>query len=136
LKWPEVKGEREFDRVLSFGGGTQSSHLHEDHFRGNIEKYDYLVMSDVGAEPQFIHEQVRWWMDRQRQNGDTTPFMIARHNSMERGLEEMLMRYISAYTYDPNVYRESCSDCGQRLESNETFEAYGRIYCGPCYQSK
>lgn len=38
----------------------------------------------------------------------------------------------SAYTHDPNVYRESCSDCGQRLESNETFEAYGRIYCGPC----
>lgn len=29
-----------------------------------------------------------------------------------------------------------CKDCGQYLSDNETYEAYGNIYCGTCYQSK
>lgn len=32
--------------------------------------------------------------------------------------------------------RYNCGDCGQSLGDNETYEAYGRIYCGTCYQSK
>lgn len=90
-----AKAERrtQIYRVLSFGGGTQSSHLLEAHFRGEIE-YDYIVFSDTGAEPQFIHDQVAWWQHRQKEVGNTTPFIITHHNSMHRGLEEMLMRYI------------------------------------------
>jgi hypothetical protein len=79
--------------VLSFGGGTQSAHLLEQHFRGEIH-YDYIIFSDTGAEPQFIHEQVSWWRVRQQQVGNLTPFITTHHRSMERGLEEMLMRYI------------------------------------------
>jgi late competence protein required for DNA uptake (superfamily II DNA/RNA helicase) len=30
----------------------------------------------------------------------------------------------------------SCCDCGQSLYDNETYYAYGSIYCGPCYQNK
>ncbi|MES9681672.1 hypothetical protein ABWK22_01905 [Gottfriedia acidiceleris] len=86
-------GKTKIYRVLSFGGGTQSSHLLEEHFKGNID-YDYIVFSDTGAEPQFIHDQVEWWKERQKKVGNTTPFIITTHNSMERGLEEMLMRYI------------------------------------------
>lgn len=29
-----------------------------------------------------------------------------------------------------------CRDCGQNLSDNETYEAYGNIYCGTCYQSQ
>lgn len=29
-----------------------------------------------------------------------------------------------------------CRDCGQHLSDNETYEAYGDIYCGTCYQGK
>ena len=29
-----------------------------------------------------------------------------------------------------------CRDCGQYLSDNETYEAYGWIYCGTCYQGK
>lgn len=79
--------------VLSFGGGTQSAHLLEQHFRGEIH-YDFIIFSDTGAEPQFIHEQVAWWRARQRKVGNTTPFIVTHHSSMDRGLEEMLMRYI------------------------------------------
>lgn len=79
--------------VLSFGGGTQSTHLLEQHFRGEIH-YDFIIFADTGAEPQFIHEQVEWWQNRQKEYGNTTPFIVTHHNSMERGLEEMLMRYI------------------------------------------
>lgn len=87
------EGKTKFYRVLSFGGGTQSSHLLESHFRGEID-YDYIIFSDTGAEPQFIHDQVAWWQERQKEVGNTTPFLITTHNSMHRGLEEMLMRYI------------------------------------------
>lgn len=89
----QSKGINKIYYVLSFGGGTQSSHLLEQHFLGEIH-YDYIIFSDTGAEPQFIHEQVEWWRNRQRQVGNTTPFITTHHSSMERGLEEMLMRYI------------------------------------------
>ncbi|CCC86282.1 hypothetical protein PPM_p0132 (plasmid) [Paenibacillus polymyxa M1] len=89
----QTEGRERIYHVLSFGGGTQSSHLLEQHFRGEIH-YDYIIFSDTGAEPQFIHEQVDWWRKHQVNMGNHTPFLITRHNSMERGLEEMLMRYI------------------------------------------
>lgn len=88
-----AEGKERIYHVLSFGGGTQSSHLLEQHFRGEIH-YDFIVFSDTGAEPQFIHEQVVWWQKRQMEYGNQTPFIITHHNSMEGGLEEMLMRYL------------------------------------------
>lgn len=87
------EGRTNIIKVLSFGGGTQSSHLLDLHFDGLID-YDYIVFSDTGAEPQFIHDQVAWWRRRQKEVGNTTPFIVTTHNSMKRGLEEMLMRYI------------------------------------------
>lgn len=89
----KAEGRTKVVRVLSFGGGTQSSHLLDLHFDGLID-YDYIVFSDTGAEPQFIHDQVAWWRRRQKEVGNTTPFIVTTHNSMKRGLEEMLMRYI------------------------------------------
>ncbi|MGF9890860.1 hypothetical protein ABEX78_19600 [Priestia megaterium] len=88
-----AQGKEHIYRVLSFGGGTQSSHLLEQHFKGLIH-YDYIIFSDTGAEPEFIHQQVEWWKQRQKEYGNTTPFITTHHKSMERGLEEMLMRYI------------------------------------------
>ncbi|MGP0580248.1 hypothetical protein ACTP13_25065 [Paenibacillus peoriae] len=100
--------------MLSFGGGTQSTHLLEQHFRGEIH-YDYIIFADTGAEPDFIHDQVWWWQHRQRQVGNTTPFLITQHSSMERGLEEMLMRYI--YTdyqrFQMPVYCNSVNEDGE-----------------------
>ncbi|MBG9693163.1 hypothetical protein ABD91_20700 [Lysinibacillus sphaericus] len=93
LRIAESEGRTKIYRVLSFGGGTQSSHLLEAHLRGEV-KYDWIVFSDTGAEPQFIHDQVAWWQERQKEVGNTTPFIITHHNSMHGGLEEMLMRYI------------------------------------------
>lgn len=93
IKDLEAQGKNRIYHVLSFGGGTQSAHLLEEHFRGNIH-YDFIVFSDTGAEPQFIHEQVKWWKNRQKEYRNQTPFMITHHNSMEGGLEEMLWRYI------------------------------------------
>jgi hypothetical protein len=87
------QGKERIYHVLSFGGGTQSTHLLEQHFRGEIN-YDYIIFADTGAEPQFIHDQVEWWKCRQREYGNETPFIITHHNSMEGGLEEMLMRYL------------------------------------------
>ena len=87
------QGKDDIYHVLSFGGGTQSTHLLEEHFIGNIH-YDYIVFSDTGAEPQFIHEQVKWWKERQKEYGNQTPFITTQHNSMIHGLEEMLFRYI------------------------------------------
>ena len=87
------EGKDEIYHVLSFGGGTQSAHLLEDHLQGKVH-YDFIVFSDTGAEPQFIHDQVAWWKNRQKEFGNTTPFIITHHNSMMGGLEEMLMRYI------------------------------------------
>lgn len=87
------EGKTDIYFVLSFGGGTQSTHLLEEHFRGNIH-YDFIVFSDTGAEPQFIHRQVAWWKERQKKFGNTTPFIITHHGSMRFGLEEMLFRYI------------------------------------------
>lgn len=89
----KAQGKDKIYHVLSFGGGTQSSHLLEQHFLGEIH-YDYIIFSDTGAEPQFIHDQVEWWKERQKQIGNKTPFIVTHHNSMEKGLEEMLMRYI------------------------------------------
>lgn len=88
-----AKGVDRIVYILSFGGGTQSTHLLEQHLRGEVH-YDLIIFSDTGAEPEFIHEQVKWWQQRQAEYGNTTPFIITHHNSMERGLEEMLMRYI------------------------------------------
>ena len=88
------KGIKKIYYVLSFGGGTQSSHLLENHFKDKIH-YDFIIFSDTGAEPEFIHNQVNWWIKRQKEFGNTTPFIITHHNSMEKGLEEMVMRYIN-----------------------------------------
>lgn len=93
LEIAKSEGKDKIYRVLSFGGGTQSSHLLEAHFQ-NLVKYDYIVFSDTGAEPQFIHEQVAFWQKRQIEMSNKTPFIITTHNSMKNGLEEMLMRYI------------------------------------------
>lgn len=87
------EGRSRIYHILSFGGGTQSTHLLEQHFRGDIH-YDMIIFADTGAEPQFIHEQVQWWRERQQKLGNTTPFIITHHNAMPGGLEEMLMRYI------------------------------------------
>jgi hypothetical protein len=88
-----AEGKKRIYHVLSFGGGTQSSHLLDQHLKGLIH-YDHIIFSDTGAEPQFIHDQVAWWQRRQQEVGNKTPFIITHHNSMQRGLEEMLMRYI------------------------------------------
>ncbi|QPA61257.1 hypothetical protein [Lysinibacillus sphaericus] len=93
IKIAQKAGRTRLYKVLSFGGGTQSSHLLEAHFRNEID-YDFIVFSDTGAEPEFIHEQVSWWRRRQKELSNNTPFIITTHNSMERGLEEMLMRYL------------------------------------------
>ncbi|WP_339273540.1 hypothetical protein MKY59_20795 [Paenibacillus sp. FSL W8-0426] len=108
------EGRDQIYHVLSFGGGTQSSHLLEMHFRGEIH-YDYIIFSDTGAEPDFIHEQVWWWRHRQRQVGNTTPFLITHHSSMERGLEEMLMRYILTdyQRFQMPVYCNSVNEDGE-----------------------
>ena len=87
------QGKTELFHVLSFGGGTQSSHLLEEHLRGRIH-YDFIIFSDTGAEPHFIHSQVEWWQKRLEEQGCTTPFIITTHSSMQGGLEEMLYRYI------------------------------------------
>lgn len=50
----KLEGKDDIYFVLSFGGGTQSAHLLEEHLRGNIH-YDFIVFSDTGAEPEFIH---------------------------------------------------------------------------------
>lgn len=92
VKLAEADGRTKIYRVLSFEG-TKSARLFEEHLRGNID-YDYIVFADTGAEPQFVHDQVAWWKERQKKFGNTTPFITATHNSMQRGLEEMLMRYI------------------------------------------
>jgi DNA-directed RNA polymerase subunit RPC12/RpoP len=42
----------------------------------------------------------------------------------------------SVYNYDENVKSYKCGNCGQGLSDNETYEAYGKIYCGTCYQSQ
>lgn len=95
LEISKKAGKEKIYRVLSFGGGTQSSHMLESHFRGEKGyEYDYIIMSDTGAEPKFIHKQVEWWKERQKFYGNTTPFHITTHNSMKGGLEEMLQRYI------------------------------------------
>ncbi|MBW3113468.1 hypothetical protein KYJ26_16565 [Bacillus sp. MCCB 382] len=31
---------------------------------------------------------------------------------------------------------KECDECRQSLSDNETYEAYGKIYCGTCYQSQ
>ncbi|MDG3045519.1 hypothetical protein OE903_23180 [Bacillus sp. B6(2022)] len=89
----KAKGKDDIYHVLSFGGGTQSAHLLEDHLQGKIH-YDFIVFSDTGAEPEFIHKQVEWWQRRQKSLGNTTPFIVTHHKSMHGGLEEMLWRYI------------------------------------------
>ncbi|OKP88785.1 hypothetical protein A3842_05030 [Paenibacillus sp. P3E] len=65
----------------------------EQHLQ-EIIHYDYIIFSDTEAGPQFIHEQVAWWQQWQKACGNTTPFLITHHSSMECGLEEMLMGYI------------------------------------------
>jgi hypothetical protein len=42
----------------------------------------------------------------------------------------------SVYSHDPSVNQGACNECRQRLSDNETYEAFGKIYCGTCYQSK
>lgn len=110
----QEEGRTKIYHVLSFGGGTQSSHLLEKHFRGEIH-YDYVIFADTGAEPEFIHDQVWWWQHRQKCIGNTTPFLLTHHSSMERGLEEMLMRYI--YTdyqrFQMPVYCNSVNEAGE-----------------------
>lgn len=108
------QGRSQIYHVLSFGGGTQSSHLLEMHFRGEIH-YDYIIFSDTGAEPEFIHDQVWWWKHRQHQIGNETPFLITHHSSMERGLEEMLMRYILTdyQRFQMPVYCNSVNEDGE-----------------------
>lgn len=87
------KGITEIYYVLSFGGGTQSTHLLDEHFKNNIY-YDYIIMSDTGAEPEFIHKQVKWWINKQKEYNNKTPFYITHHGKMKKGLEEMLFRWI------------------------------------------
>jgi hypothetical protein len=89
------EGRTRVFKVLSFGGGTQSSHILELHLRKEKGyEYDAIVFSDLGAEPYFILNQVKFWQERQKQYGNTTPFIITHHSHMERGLEEMLFRYM------------------------------------------
>lgn len=89
------EGKERIYHVLSFGGGTQSAHLYDAHLKGELDyKYDLVIFSDTGAEPDFIHEQVAWWKQRKEQFRDTTPFICTHHKSMKGGLEEMLFRYL------------------------------------------
>lgn len=110
-------GKTEIIRVLSFGGGTQSSHLLDLHFKGHIH-YDFIIFSDTGAEPEFIHEQVAWWQQRQQEVGNNTPFIITHHNSMTYGLEEMLMRYIhtSYQRFQMPLYFNKVTDDGEIVQ--------------------
>lgn len=87
------RGMRRIVRVLSFGGGTQSAHLLDQHLRGEVP-YDLIIFADTGAEPGFIHRQVKWWMRRKEEMGKDTPFLITRHHRIPGGIEEMVMRYI------------------------------------------
>lgn len=92
-------GRTKIFTALSFGGGTQSSILLEQHYKnvvnGKPVTIDAIIFSDLGAEPLFIIEQVRYWMSKLEDAGDTTPFVIAKHEKMVRGgLEEAMLRYI------------------------------------------
>lgn len=62
----KLHGRTKIYHVLSFGGGSQSTHLLEEHVNRNIH-YDYIIFSDTGAEPQFIHQQLEWWKNRMKE---------------------------------------------------------------------
>jgi hypothetical protein len=112
----KAQGKTNIYYVLSFGGGTQSSYLLEQHFLGKIH-YDFIIFADTGAEPQFIHDQVTWWKQRQRDVGNTTPFIISTHSNMEKGLEEMLMRYIHTdyQRFQMPVYCSKLNERGEQI---------------------
>jgi formylmethanofuran dehydrogenase subunit E len=45
--------------------------------------------------------------------------------------------WISASVYDyflDDSYE--CNTCGMLLSNSQTYEGYGKVYCGTCYQSK
>lgn len=88
----EKEKRTKFYYALSFGAGTQSTHLFYKHLKGEIY-YDFIIWADTGAEPKFIHDQVQFWINKQKEYNNTTPFIIVKHNKMDGGLEEMLYRY-------------------------------------------
>lgn len=116
-----AEGKDDIYHVLSFGGGTQSSHLLEDHLQGKVH-YDFIVFSDTGAEPEFIHEQVAWWQKRQKKMGNTTPFIITHHNSMVDGLEEMLWRYLETdyHRFQMPLFFNKLDDHGNEIPAGMT----------------
>jgi hypothetical protein len=115
------EGKNDIYYVLSFGGGTQSAHLLEDHLQGKIH-YDYIVFSDTGAEPDFIRRQVEWWQKRQKECGNTTPFIVTGHNSMSGGLEEMLWRYIETdyQRFQMPLYFSKLDELGNEISAGMT----------------
>lgn len=117
----KADGKDDIYHVLSFGGGTQSAHLLEDHLQGKIH-YDFIVFSDTGAEPEFIHKQVEWWQRRQKSLGNTTPFIVTHHKSMHGGLEEMLWRYIETdyQRFQMPLYFSKIDDEGNEIPAGIT----------------
>lgn len=117
----KAEGKDDIYHVLSFGGGTQSAHLLEDHLQGKIH-YDYIVFSDTGAEPEFIHRQVKWWKKRQVELGNNTPFIVTHHMSMHGGLEEMLWRYINTdyQRFQLPLYFNKIDDQGNEIKAGIT----------------
>lgn len=121
IKHCHDQGKDDIYFVLSFGAGTQSTHLLEEHLKGNIH-YDYVVFSDTGAEPQFIHQQVAWWKNRQKEYGNTTPFITTTHNSMEYGLEEMMFRYLETdyQRFQLPLYFNKVDENGNEVQAGMT----------------
>ncbi len=113
----QALGRSKIIRVLSFGGaGTQSTHLLEQHIQGKIH-YDYIIMSDTGAEPDFIMQQVKWWQHRLAEHNINTPFIITHHGKMPGGIEEMLFRWLKTdyRSLQLPVYTSKLDDDGNEI---------------------
>jgi len=60
-------------RILSFGGGVQSSTLALMALHGDIESIDYAIFADTGSEPQRVYEHIEWMKE---QIGEGFPLIV------------------------------------------------------------
>lgn len=61
-------------RILSFGGGVQSSYLARLALEGDIEPFDHVIFADTGDEPAAVYDNLKWWEHRFTDSG--VPFHI------------------------------------------------------------
>ena len=115
MGWKAAKGNKQADlKIISLGMGVQSTAVYlMSSLKYKLEKADYAIFADPGAEHQETYKMLEWLIKWQKANNGIEILINKKRNLYkdikEGNKENKNIRSIPAHTKDKGIVRRQCT---------------------------